>query len=107
MAVSRQSLFRVAIAFSAVTVAGAGAPASEQVRAAKALIDHSTASSTLDGVRRKGFVQCGVSTGIAGFSAPDKQGQWRGLDVDVCRAIAAAGLGDATKVRFTPLTAAQ
>jgi general L-amino acid transport system substrate-binding protein len=67
----------------------------------------STATPTLDGVRRKGFVQCGVTTGVAGFSTPDRQGQWRGLDVDVCRAIAAAVLRDATKVRFTPLTAAQ
>jgi general L-amino acid transport system substrate-binding protein len=57
-------------------------------------------------VRRKGFVQCGVTTGVAGFSVPDAQGQWRGLDVDVCRAIAAAVLGDAAKVRYTPLTAA-
>ncbi len=48
-----------------------------------------------------------MTTGIAGFSAPDAQGQWRGLDVDVCRAIAAAVLGDASRVRFTPLTAAQ
>ncbi|MGH8430873.1 MAG: amino acid ABC transporter substrate-binding protein, partial [Solimonas sp.] len=54
-----------------------------------------------------GFVQCGVTTGVAGFSAPDAQGQWRGLDVDVCRAIAAAVLGDAAKVRYTPLTAQQ
>jgi general L-amino acid transport system substrate-binding protein len=68
---------------------------------------HSGATPTLDGVRRKGFVQCGVTTGVAGFSTPDAQGQWRGMDVDVCRAIAAAVLGDATKVRFTPLTAAQ
>jgi general L-amino acid transport system substrate-binding protein len=62
---------------------------------------------TLDGVRRKNFVQCGVTTGVAGFSMPDAQGEWRGLDVDVCRAIAAAVLGDANKVRYTPLTAAQ
>jgi general L-amino acid transport system substrate-binding protein len=68
---------------------------------------HSGATPTLDGVRRKGFVQCGVSTGIAGFSTPDAEGHWRGLDVDVCRAIAAAVLGDAARVRFTPLTAAQ
>jgi general L-amino acid transport system substrate-binding protein len=66
-----------------------------------------SATPTLDAVRHRNFVQCGVSTGIAGFSAPDAQGQWRGLDVDVCRAIAAAVLGDAAKVRFTPLTAAQ
>lgn len=67
----------------------------------------SSATPTLDGVRRHGYVQCGVSTGVAGFSAPDAQGQWKGLDVDSCRAIAAAVLGDASKVRFTPLTAAQ
>jgi general L-amino acid transport system substrate-binding protein len=67
----------------------------------------STATPTLDGVRRNGFVRCGVSTGIAGFSTPDAQGHWQGMDVDVCRAIAAAVLGDAAKVRFTPLTAAQ
>ena len=67
----------------------------------------STATPTLDGVRRKDFVRCGVTTGVAGFSTPDAQGEWRGLDVDVCRAIAAAVLGDAKKVRFTPLTAAQ
>jgi general L-amino acid transport system substrate-binding protein len=67
----------------------------------------SSTTPTLDGVRRKGFVQCGVTTGVAGFSLLDAQGQWRGLDVDVCRAVAAAVLGDANKVRFTPLTAAQ
>ena len=66
-----------------------------------------TLTPTLDGVRRKGFVQCGVTTGVAGFSAPDAAGEWHGLDVDVCRAIAAAVLGDARRVRFTPLTAAQ
>ena len=66
-----------------------------------------TATPTLDSVRARGFVRCGVSTGIAGFSALDAQGQWQGIDVDVCRAIAAAVLGDAGKVRYTPLTAAQ
>src|SRR5262245_2978276 len=66
-----------------------------------------TATPTLDAVRRKKFVQCGVTTGVAGFSTPDAQGEWRGLDVDVCRAIAAAVLGDAKQVRFTPLTSAQ
>jgi general L-amino acid transport system substrate-binding protein len=66
-----------------------------------------SATPTLDRVRRNGFVRCGVSTGIAGFSMPDPRGEWRGLDVDVCRAVAAAVLGDAAKVRFTPLTSAQ
>jgi general L-amino acid transport system substrate-binding protein len=65
------------------------------------------AQSTLDSVRSKGFVQCGVNTGIAGFSAPDSKGVWRGIDVDLCRAVAAAVFGDANKVRYTPLTAQQ
>ena len=66
-----------------------------------------TAQSTLNSVRSKGFVQCGVSTGIAGFSAPDAKGVWRGIDVDVCRAIAAAVFGDAGKVRYTALSTQQ
>jgi general L-amino acid transport system substrate-binding protein len=66
-----------------------------------------TATPTLDGVRDRGFVRCGVSTGVAGFSTVDARGQWQGIDVDVCRAIAAAVLGDAEKVRYTPLTTAQ
>jgi general L-amino acid transport system substrate-binding protein len=65
------------------------------------------AQSTLDAVRSKGYVRCGVNTGLAGFSQPDSKGAWRGLDVDLCRAVAAAALGDANKVRFTPLTAQQ
>jgi general L-amino acid transport system substrate-binding protein len=65
------------------------------------------AQSTLDAVKTKGFVQCGVNVGLAGFSQPDSRGVWRGVDVDVCRAIAAAVFGDATKVRYTPLTAQQ
>jgi general L-amino acid transport system substrate-binding protein len=67
----------------------------------------SVAGPTLDGVRAKGFVQCGVSQGLPGFSSPDDRGAWSGIDVDVCRAIAAAVLGDATKVKFTPLSSKQ
>jgi len=64
--------------------------------------------STLDAVRSKGFVQCGVNGGaVAGFSAPDSQSVWKGIDVDLCRAVAAAVFGDAAKVRYTPLTAQQ
>jgi general L-amino acid transport system substrate-binding protein len=63
------------------------------------------AGATFDAVKKKGFVQCGVNTGLAGFSAPDEKGTWKGIDVDVCRAIAAAVFGDASKVKFTPLTA--
>ena len=62
-------------------------------------------AGTLDDVKKKGFVQCGVSQGLAGFSAPDDKGNYVGLDVDVCHAIAAAVFGDATKVKFTALSA--
>jgi general L-amino acid transport system substrate-binding protein len=65
------------------------------------------AQSTLEAVTKKGFVQCGVNVGLAGFSQPDSQGVWKGIDVDLCRAVAAAVFGDAGKVRYTPLTAQQ
>lgn len=71
------------------------------------VIGSASAQSTLESVRAKGFVQCGVNTGLAGFSQPDSKGVWRGIDADLCRAVAAAALGDANKVRFTPLTAQQ
>jgi general L-amino acid transport system substrate-binding protein len=65
------------------------------------------AGKTLDAIKARGSVICGVNTGLAGFSAADSQGQWTGLDVDVCRAIAAAVLGDGNKVKWVPLTAQQ
>ena len=63
------------------------------------------AAETLDAIKDKGFVQCGVSQGLPGFSNPDDKGEWTGLDVDYCRGIAAAIFGDASAVRFTPLSA--
>ena len=63
------------------------------------------AAETLDAVKEKGFVQCGVSQGLPGFSNPDDQGNWTGIDVDYCRALAAATVGDAEAVKFTPLSA--
>jgi general L-amino acid transport system substrate-binding protein len=65
------------------------------------------AGQTFDSVKAKGFVQCGVNLGLYGFSAPDDKGNWSGLDVDACRAVAAALFGDASKVKFTPLSAQQ
>ncbi len=65
------------------------------------------AGPTFDAVKQKGFVQCGVTTGIAGFSNPDSQGVWRGLDVDMCKAIAAAMFNDAEAFKVTPLSAVQ
>jgi general L-amino acid transport system substrate-binding protein len=65
------------------------------------------AGKTLDAIKARGQLVCGVNTGLAGFSAADSQGNWSGLDVDVCKAIAAAVLGDATKVKWVPLNAQQ
>ena len=60
---------------------------------------------TLKAVKDRGSLVCGVSQGLMGFSNPDDKGNWTGLDVEVCRAIAAAVLNDAAKVKFTPLSA--
>jgi len=62
-------------------------------------------SKTIKNTQKKGFVRCGVSEGVPGFSNADASGNWTGIDVDVCRAVAAAVLGDADKVKFTPLSA--
>src|SRR5207244_3085891 len=65
------------------------------------------AGATFDAIKSRGVVSCGVNTGVAGFSMPDTRGAWSGIDVDLCRAFAAAMFGDATKTKFVPLTAAQ
>ncbi|SMN11425.1 Glutamate Aspartate periplasmic binding protein precursor GltI (TC 3.A.1.3.4) [uncultured Candidatus Thioglobus sp.] len=65
----------------------------------------SAQAGTLSSVQAKGSLNCGVSTGLVGFSSVDSSGKWKGLDVDVCRAVAAATLGDGNKVKFVPLTA--
>jgi general L-amino acid transport system substrate-binding protein len=62
-------------------------------------------AGTLDDVKQKGFVQCGVSQGLPGFSNPDSNNNWTGMDVDFCRAVAAAIFNDPSKVKFTPLSA--
>ena len=63
------------------------------------------AGKTLDAIKARGQVICGVNTGLAGFSQADSGGNWSGLDVDICKAIAAATLGDATKIKWVPLNA--
>ena len=65
----------------------------------------SAIAGTLDDVKGKGHIQCGVSQGLPGFSNFDDQGNWSGVDVDVCRAMAAAVFGDAKAVKYTPLSA--
>lgn len=80
---------RVLLVAAAVTIAGVSA----------------ASAATLDDVKKRGTLNCIVNTGLAGFGAPNDQGEWSGLDIDVCRAVAAAVLGDATKVNYIPSTA--
>ncbi len=79
---------------AAVTIGALLAPAQAQ-----------TGSKTLELVKQKGFLTCGSNTGLAGFGLPDDKGNWTGVDVDLCRGVAAAIFGDPTKVKFIPLTA--
>jgi general L-amino acid transport system substrate-binding protein len=65
------------------------------------------AGKTLDAIKARGQLVCGVNPSLPGFSAADSQGNWAGLDVDVCKAVAASVLGDASKVKWVPLNAAQ
>ena len=78
------------VLFGALTVAGLAAGAA--------------AAATLDDVKARGKLNCGVTTGLVGFAAPDANGEWKGFDVAVCRAVAAAVLGDPTAVEFVPTT---
>jgi general L-amino acid transport system substrate-binding protein len=80
-------------------------PALAQAPAAPVAAPAPVTGNTLDAIRARGSLLCGVSTGLAGFSMPDSQGAWRGFDVDFCRAVAAAIFGDPSKVRFVPTTA--
>ncbi len=64
-----------------------------------------SSSAMLANVKAKGSVRCGVNPGLAGFSFPNRDGSWQGLDVDICRAVAAAVFGDARKVQYVPLSA--
>ncbi|TDO97514.1 amino acid ABC transporter substrate-binding protein [Marinomonas balearica] len=70
-----------------------------------ATVSATAGAGTLDDVKSKGFIQCGVSQGVPGFSNADEAGNWSGIDVDACRAAAAAVFGDAQAVKFTPLSA--
>ena len=84
-----------AAAVTAASIAGVGfAPAAK-------------AGEVMDSVMENGTLRCGVNTGLAGFSIPDDQGNWTGLDVEYCRAVAAAVLGDPDAVQFVPLSAQQ
>jgi len=71
------------------------------------LLPNAVFATTLDQVVKNGSLACGISTGIPGFSATDSQGEWKGIDVDFCKSVAAAIFGDASKVKYIPLTAKQ
>lgn len=75
--------------------------------AAVAAVPAAHAGKTLDGIKARGQVVCGVNTGLAGFAMADASGKWSGLDVDVCRALAAAVLGDGHKVKYVPVDVPQ
>jgi general L-amino acid transport system substrate-binding protein len=72
---------------------------------AAGLTSQAASAQTLKTVKDRGMLSCGVSQGLPGFSSPDDKGNWTGLDVDVCRAIAAAVFNDPTKIKFVPLSA--
>ena len=89
----------------ALGIALAGALAGATGIPAPAVAQPAEAGPTLSSVMQNGYLQCGVSQGLPGFSSPDAQGEWSGIDVDFCKAVAAAIFGDASAVRYTPLSA--
>lgn len=92
--ISRHAVFRMVGA--AIVASTMALPASAQPAGG---------SPTLDAIRARGTLICGVNTGLAGFAQPDSQGVWRGFDVDYCRAVAIALFNDPNKVRYVPTTA--
>ena len=72
---------------------------------AAGLSAQAASAQTLKTVKDRGMLSCGVSQGLPGFSSPDDKGNWTGLDVDICRAIAAAVFNDPSKIKFVPLSA--
>ncbi|MFL5298015.1 MAG: amino acid ABC transporter substrate-binding protein [Phenylobacterium sp.] len=106
-------MFRRAAATAILILALAGCEPGQPQTSAPAPPDHSVkvigpvfkaaSSKVLAAVQKRGYVACGVNPSLPGFAYPDIRGVWRGFDVDMCRAVAAAVLGDASKVRFTPI----
>ena len=74
------------------------------VVAIAAMAGPATAGPTLDAIRARGVLNCGVTSGLAGFSAPDDKGVWAGIDVDFCKAVAAAIFGADAKIKYAPLS---
>ncbi len=70
-----------------------------------AILTTAYADTTLETVKNRGYLKCGVHNGLPGFASPDDKGNWTGIDIDICRGVAAAVFGDATKIQYTPLSA--
>ncbi|MBW8269513.1 amino acid ABC transporter substrate-binding protein [Caldovatus sp. SYSU G05006] len=87
-----------------LTLAGVAAAPPAALHAQQAPPAPTPAANTVEAIRARGTLVCGVNTGLAGFGAPDAQGRYRGFDVDFCRAVAAAMLGDPERVRFVGTT---
>lgn len=98
-------MFAVRKARQLKAIAAAVLTLSAGLVAGSALPSSALAQSTLETVKTRGVLQCGVNTGLAGFSSQTDKGTWAGLDVDVCRAVAAAIFNDDTKVKYVPLNA--
>lgn len=113
--VRRRTATGAALAVSmalAVSACGRGEPRTDPDSGPAPAVQTQTAapefaSPTLAAVKRRGRLNCGVHEGLVGFAYTDNRGEWRGFDVDFCRALAAAVLGDETRVRFVPLTGSQ
>ena len=86
---------------------GLAAAAACLIATAPVLAQQLAPSATLDAVKARGHIECGVHLGLPGFSFANDKGEWAGLDVDYCRSLAAAVLGDATKVKYTPTSVQQ
>ena len=99
----RLAALAVMLALAACERDPAPAPAPQTSRPAP-VIAPSADSPTLAAVRARGRLRCGVNPGLGGFALPDSRGNWRGFDADLCRALAAAVLGDARRVIFVPLS---
>jgi len=101
----RLAMLGVAFSLAACDAPAPKAPPSPKAPAPVKLETKAAKSPTLEAVRRRGALVCGIHQGLPGFAFPNAAGRWQGFDVDICRAIAAATLGDAEKVRFVTITA--
>ena len=100
----KKNLLQVLLAASAIAVATGCSQQSQESASAQEAAPKA-ATSALDTIKARGHVQCGINTGLPGFATANSDGSWSGIDVDYCKAIAAAVFGDASKVRYTQLTA--